>query len=103
MLLDRLTYRQWLGWRKYYGEEPWGEDRQDMRSLVLSQFINAPHLPAGYELPNATYPYWEDTSPEGIAAKANEQRDWIEQNREFLNDATNRKARRRSDERHDPT
>lgn len=100
-LLSSLTYRQWLGWRKYYGQEPWGETRADMRSLVLSQYINAPHLPAGYELPEATYPYWEDTSPEGIAAKVDDHKAWIEQNRAFLDDATNRKTRRSGDERHE--
>ena len=100
LLLSRLTYRQWLGWMSYHNLEPWGELRADLRSLVLAQYINARHMPAGSELPNTTYPYWEDTSPEGVAAKVDDHKAWIEQNRAFLDDATNRKTRSSGDERH---
>ena len=68
-LLHRITYSQWLGWLAYYNAEPWGELRADLRGLVQAQFVNAHRMPPGFELPSPTYPYWEDTSPEGIAAK----------------------------------
>lgn len=72
-----------------------------MRNMVLAAYFNAPHSPPGTELPNPTYPYFEDTSPEALADKAQDVKRWIEEHRDRLNGNHNRQDGGRSDERHD--
>lgn len=100
VVLARLTYRKYLDWQAYFAQEPWGELRADMRSMVLAAHILSPHMPSGTELPNPTYPYFEDTSPEAVADKAQELKRWIAENRERLHGNHNRQNGGRSDERH---
>lgn len=100
VLLPKLTFQQYLNWQTYFSQEPWGELRADMRSMVLAAYINSPHTPVGTELPNPTFPYFEDMSPEGIADKAQDVKEWIAANRDWLNGNHDRQDGGRSDERH---
>lgn len=101
VLLEKLTHRQFLDWQTYFAQEPWGELRADMRSMVLAAHILSPHMPDGTQLPNPTYPYFEDTSPEAMADKAQDLKRWIEANRERLSGRNDdRQNGGGSDERH---
>lgn len=37
-LADHLTAAQWCGWEQYYEQDPWGEDRQDLRAAANTLF-----------------------------------------------------------------
>jgi hypothetical protein len=54
-LLSNLTAEQWRGWEDFYEQEPWGEQRQDMRTLaqVLTLTGNGRDI-------SLMYPYWPD-------------------------------------------
>ena len=38
-LLERLTWRQLLGWMAYYRLDPWGQERSDLRAGIVASTI----------------------------------------------------------------
>ena len=66
-LLRLLTWQEWLEWEARYDANPWGEDRTDLRNVVLLHGILAPWLEG--PLPNFSWPYFEpDVETDGGAA-----------------------------------
>jgi hypothetical protein len=63
-----LTWEQFNGWLRYHNEEPWGEDRADMRSMVQAMWINSDARWEITELPDPIYPYRRGDDPEAIAS-----------------------------------
>lgn len=39
----RLSYHEYVHWRAFYGLDPWGEQRADMRAAQLTAAVLAPH------------------------------------------------------------
>ena len=80
-LPGRVSWDEWICWRAWYLLQPWGEERQDLRSAVAISYQLAPYLPRESELPTLTYPYTEDEpiDPEQLKAAAEaEARRWAE-------------------------
>ena len=51
-LAARLTSSQMTEWQAYFAEDPWGEERADLRSAILaSLFANAHRDPAQHSEP----------------------------------------------------
>ena len=73
-----LTYREFLDWVEYYGEEPFGELRADFRSAAQTLYI-AGMWSEDEGLPNLVYPYFEDDSPEAMQGRATKIDEWIAQ------------------------
>ena len=46
-----MTWAWLVDWVTYYGVEPWGEDRKDLRTDFLAAAILAPHLKKGERAP----------------------------------------------------
>lgn len=38
-LLHRMTWKQFVGWMRYYQQEPFGEERADLRSAIVASVI----------------------------------------------------------------
>lgn len=53
-LKHELTYEQWCKWEQFYEQDPWGESRQDMRSMamLLTQWVKDTET-------SMIWPYWE--------------------------------------------
>lgn len=63
-LLSCLTYEQFAQWQDYYQRNPWGEGRADQRQAVLLQYLFAPFMRGGKELPSLQFPYFESIDPQ---------------------------------------
>jgi hypothetical protein len=66
-MLDRMTWREYLEWGEYYGLEPWGEERGDLRSGIVASVIanvnrDAKKQPKAFE-PVDFMPYYEKPKP----------------------------------------
>lgn len=59
--MDHLTAEQWRGWEKFYEQEPWGDLRQDMRTLAQSLVVTGADTDV-----SLIFPYW-DSSEEMFA------------------------------------
>jgi hypothetical protein len=68
-MLEAMTAEQFMRWELFYGEEPWGEEREDQRQAANTIYGLAPYMQAGAQLPDLTYPYFEDSSPESLAKR----------------------------------
>lgn len=67
-LLTSLSWSQFTDWQRAYTQEPWGDERQDQRTLALAAWIKAPATWSG-ELPELLYPYFQ-TGEDLLAQKA---------------------------------
>lgn len=74
-MLDRMTWAEYLEWGEYYGLEPWGEERSDLRSGIVASVIantsrDPKRQPKPFE-PVDFMPYYEkpQPSPEQLAHK----------------------------------
>jgi hypothetical protein len=74
-MLDRMTWAEYLEWQEYYGLEPWGEERADLRSAIVASLIanvnrDAKKQPRPYE-PTDFMPYYErpEPTPQQLADK----------------------------------
>lgn len=38
-MLREMTWKQFIGWMRYYSEEPFGEERADLRSAIVACVI----------------------------------------------------------------
>lgn len=61
ILLDSLTVEQWNGWIDYFGREPWGQSREDLREEA-NRIRFCAMMFGGKDLPMVFYPYFEDES-----------------------------------------
>ncbi len=50
-MLRSMTWTMLVDWVTYYGVEPWGEERKDLRTDFLAAAILAPHLKKGERAP----------------------------------------------------
>lgn len=57
-LLGLLSWQQVEDWRQYYEQEPWGEDRADLRAENQRLIQGGATYPTGAP-PNAIWPYYE--------------------------------------------
>jgi hypothetical protein len=58
-LPTRVGWDEWLVWRAWYGIEPWGESRADLRQTVAIAYTLSPYLQGGAELPQLVWPYYD--------------------------------------------
>lgn len=42
-MLSAMTWRQFVGWMRYYSVEPFGEERADLRSAIVASVIANTH------------------------------------------------------------
>tara|TARA_R100000808_G_C2127325_1_gene137313 strand:- start:135 stop:389 length:255 start_codon:yes stop_codon:yes gene_type:complete len=60
-----LSWHQVLDWLALYDEQPWGDQRDDLRAFAAATISIAPHLERNAKLPEPEFPYWDTgtTSP----------------------------------------
>jgi hypothetical protein len=74
-MLERMSWQEFLEWQEYYGLEPFGEERADLRSgIVASVLANVNRDPKKRSKPfepTDFMPYYEKPkpSPEQLAHK----------------------------------
>lgn len=63
VLLEQLSWEQWVEWRERYEANPWGEEREDLRAAVSIAYGLLPVMPDRDSLPSIVWPYFtEDTA-----------------------------------------
>jgi hypothetical protein len=66
--MERLSWDQFNGWRQYSEQEPWGDEREDQRTLALAAWIKAPGEWQN-DLPALMYPYFDSTATMDLMAQ----------------------------------
>lgn len=42
-----MTQREYLGWQRYWSEEPWGSWRDNLHAAIIARSVMLPHLRDG--------------------------------------------------------
>lgn len=57
-----LTWEQMLDWVALFNEQPWGDQRDDLRAFAAATVSVAPYMDKNAELPEAAFPYWKQNT-----------------------------------------
>lgn len=57
-LLPQLSWEQLQGWQRYANQEPWGDGRDDQRTLAMIAWLKTPGT-WNSDLPDMMYPYFQ--------------------------------------------
>jgi hypothetical protein len=60
-LLDSIDWPTFIEWRARYELQPWGEERADLRQMVLIHYLLSPYSSGDQTPPEPLYPYFANS------------------------------------------